>query len=835
MHGCRICAEYLDLDLDQAGSLLHRKRLCRDGAAALTPAAWSAAVPQAQTFTPKYDFKRQFTAALTPRLVKALATQELCLEVWHHSPRTQALKTVLGSSRTEPPPSSSKPKDVFLGTACASLLPLLTRAQGLRTWLPLKSRRGEPVGAVQLAVHFLRIGERANIACHSPLERFPALEDMLPPSVGVQHYMPSGFDGQPARASVYIEDAVLPPEEEVRIHRPSSGAASEYYATYRLPGSSSAEATHSVAGSKLQAPEAGERRAGRLHFGFCGIHWVTAGAGLAHALSSSLMQLELHRKEPQPRRGTQSADPPPIGLAQVDLMPLMLEISKKGSSGARWVAGTFHLVCPFTKDLGGARVKVKVMLELRPVGDDSAPGLRPRWDIQGSGLANISPAVTPVKKAPAVAKTDSEPEPPAGGAALPDSITLAPHPAAEAHRASPAAEGSLAQGAVAEYADEAQPPASQRADSPHGVAPVTEAPGSDASGDHRGSGESGGVVERGAADPRETSAAAPSPSAPSASTTTGGQQAARGQGSAPRVTCPAPPAARPAESTTRAPGPRSPGSGSPPAASPPQHVGLRCCVERAANLRLRAAQLSAGHAEVFVLCEWPVAGETCATAAARVNPATAAAEWCHTRRLPIPRRRPARSPGGFATAATVVFKVYVRTRPLGAGGASGAYRPPREEAVEAGDVLLGSAALDLTLLWLGLDKIEGWYNLLDVNQQPAGQLKVELTPLESLAAPVPVVDSRELPLNLINSAEFQASSAQYGAAAASAPSSGRTPQGGHNPQGAVPEERSADVWAQMFTQDGTARSFMRTSPLASDSQLSMDLKSRLKGERSANH
>lgn len=44
----------------------------------------------------------------------------------------------------------------------------------------------------------------------------------------------------------------------------------------------------------------------------------------------------------------------------------------------------------------------QVMLELRPVGDDSAPGLRPRWDIQGSGLANISPAVTPVKKAPAV-------------------------------------------------------------------------------------------------------------------------------------------------------------------------------------------------------------------------------------------------------------------------------------------------------------------------------------------------------------------------------------------------------------------------------------------------
>jgi uncharacterized protein (DUF1499 family) len=42
---------------------------------------------------------------------------------------------------------------------------------------------------VQLSVHFLKIGERPNIACHSPLERFPALEDMLPPGLGVEHYM----------------------------------------------------------------------------------------------------------------------------------------------------------------------------------------------------------------------------------------------------------------------------------------------------------------------------------------------------------------------------------------------------------------------------------------------------------------------------------------------------------------------------------------------------------------------------------------------------------------------------------------------------------------------
>lgn len=75
---------------------------------------------------------------------------------------------------------------------------------------------------------------------------------------------------------------------------------------------------------------------------------------------------------------------------------------------------------------------------------------------------------------------------------------------------------------------------------------------------------------------------------------------------------------------------------------------------------------------------------------------------------------------GCAGVRCAPAQVYVRTRPLGAGGASGAYRPPREEAVEAGDVLLGSAALDLTLLWLGLDKVNPppplllWLGLLSV-------------------------------------------------------------------------------------------------------------------------
>ena len=41
----------------------------------------------------------------------------------------------------------------------------------------------------------------------------------------------------------------------------------------------------------------------------------------------------------------------------------------------------------------------------------------------------------------------------------------------------------------------------------------------------------------------------------------------------------------------------------------------------------------------------------------------------------------------------------------------------------ASDVLLGCAALDLSALQL-LGSIDGWYNILDQQQQPRGQIKV---------------------------------------------------------------------------------------------------------------
>jgi hypothetical protein len=99
-----------------------------------------------------------------------------------------------------------------------------------------------------------------------------------------------------------------------------------------------------------------------------------------------------------------------------------------------------------------------------------------------------------------------------------------------------------------------------------------------------------------------------------------------------------------------------------------QHVGLRCCIERAANLRLSSAQASSGLAEVFVVCEWPVTRDTVATGAASVSPSTAGAEWFHMRQLPIWRHRPPTSPSGFRDNVTVVFRVNVPSQEAAARG-----------------------------------------------------------------------------------------------------------------------------------------------------------------------
>ena len=71
-----------------------------------------------------------------------------------------------------------------------------------------------------------------------------------------------------ARATVYIDEAVLPPSEAGKLDR--GALAPKYFAAYRLPGSQSTETTPAVA-----ALDDGQR--GRLaQLGYCGIHWVSS-------------------------------------------------------------------------------------------------------------------------------------------------------------------------------------------------------------------------------------------------------------------------------------------------------------------------------------------------------------------------------------------------------------------------------------------------------------------------------------------------------------------------------------------------------------------------------
>ena len=69
------------------------------------------------------------------------------------------------------------------------------------------------------------------------------------------------------------------------------------------------------------------------------------------------------------------------------------------------------------------------------------------------------------------------------------------------------------------------------------------------------------------------------------------------------------------------------------------------------------------------------------------------------------------------------------------------------------DALVGSASVDITALFSGLDEIHGWYNVLDYNQRCCGQLKVRISlqngkkpqpPLPAPIGPGPLLDLAHL-------------------------------------------------------------------------------------------
>uniref|UniRef100_A0A061SD46 C2 domain-containing protein n=1 Tax=Tetraselmis sp. GSL018 TaxID=582737 RepID=A0A061SD46_9CHLO len=411
------------------------------------------------------------------------------------------------------------------------------------------------------------------------------------------------------------------------------------------------------------------------------------------------------------------------------------------------------------------------MLELGPGGSADAPGAHPRWDVQCCGLtAEVAgAAMTHGGGTDEAAQTVAQPavhEERDGGSS--GGEREIPEPGSP-------------QGGEAQERDPASAPAASeapcRADSPD-RAPAGRSPMQSGSAEHEGPAaavpdEEGPESVRGSWEPV-------------------GWASPQGERSPPSR-----------QSALSSPG----ASGKPPQLSQgsASFVAVRCSVERALNLR--GGGSGAAAAAAFCVYEWPVTGETRSTPIAPLAPGSGSADWLHTCRLPLWRTMPQPRDEG---ATTLLFQVYLRR------GVGEPAQPPHFslDGLESSDVLIGTAALDFSLLWFGLDQVEGWYNILDVRHRPVGQIKVSLHPMEPPQR------------------AFLCDTAAQEADADLLPAPARD----GSPEEACASSRSEPCWAtpgtaaaeDNFTQDGMSRSFAAAPPAGSpDGDLAAALRSRL--------
>lgn len=160
--------------------------------------------------------------------------------------------------------------------------------QGFNGWLALKSKRGEPAGAVHLQLRFADLAGEAHNATPgalSPLERHPQWKVLLSPSLlspfPTPSTAPQGFEGQPARLNVIIESINIGAVWEDG--EPGPGLTSCLcHASYRLPGST---AEHMTSAKPSVKRDASVGLSGwQVQMQHCGTHWVQANAQVARVL-----------------------------------------------------------------------------------------------------------------------------------------------------------------------------------------------------------------------------------------------------------------------------------------------------------------------------------------------------------------------------------------------------------------------------------------------------------------------------------------------------------------------------------------------------------------------
>lgn len=130
--------------------------------------------------------------------------------------------------------------------------------QGIQKWVVIKSSRGEPVGAVQVALHLSHVGDTQIdrcLAAPSPVGQVPVLKQLMSavlPSLpqplsaelllyksmaGSLHQLPAGFYGQWCRCSMFVDDLLVPISKDVADKASQARQASfKYCLTYKLPG-----------------------------------------------------------------------------------------------------------------------------------------------------------------------------------------------------------------------------------------------------------------------------------------------------------------------------------------------------------------------------------------------------------------------------------------------------------------------------------------------------------------------------------------------------------------------------------------------------------------------
>ena len=163
-------------------------------------------------------------------------------------------------------------------------------------------------------------------------------------------------------------------------------------------------------------------------------------------------------------------------------------------------------------------------------------------------------------------------------------------------------------------------------------------------------------------------------------------------------------------------------------AAPSSSKDVRLCIEDALHMRIKAKASASMHA--YVSFVWPESEEVICSTLARCSQETLDAscyrcKWFFAKHLTFMESlKPVHD---TLHKRAVILQVWARD--MDAAEAFRSYDFDYPVTPEEQDFHVGSAAVDVTALFSGLEELCGWYNIIDYNQHCCGQLKVKIASL----------------------------------------------------------------------------------------------------------